>query len=124
MWKKEIGQVYEKIAAKYLEDKGYRVLYNNYNTRYGEIDLIAYKDSMYIFCEVKYRKDDSHGLPVEFVTESKQNKLSMAAMFFIMNNQIVESYRFDVIGILGINADNIVHIESAFETKKYMSNFE
>ncbi len=124
MWKKEIGYVYEKIAARYLEDKGYKVLDTNYNTRYGEIDLIAYKDSIYVFCEVKYRKDDSHGLPIEFVTDRKQDKLSRAAMFFIMHNQIVESYRFDVIGILGADGDQIVHIENAFKSKKYMSNFE
>ncbi len=123
MLKREIGLTYEKMAARYLESKGYRILQYNYNTRYGEIDLVAYKDCVYVFCEVKYRKDDSHGLPIEFVTENKQDKLSKAAMLFIMHNQIVEQYRFDVIGILGSNDNEIVHVENAFKSKKYMSNF-
>ncbi len=117
---RRVGDKYEFVATKFLEKKGYKILFNNYYTRYGEIDIIAYKDDVYIFCEVKYRSDDIYGVPAEFVNKSKQQKIVKSAMDFIMRNSIVERYRFDIIGILG---NEITHIEDAFTADKSISNF-
>jgi putative endonuclease len=51
--KKEIGSLGEGIACNYLENKGYKVIERNYLKKFGEIDIIAQKDGVYYFVEVK-----------------------------------------------------------------------
>ena len=57
MNKREKGTVYENMAASYLEEKGYQILEKNFYSHFGEIDLIAKKEEVIIFVEVKYRKN-------------------------------------------------------------------
>jgi putative endonuclease len=52
MNKKEIGKEGENIAAKYLQKNGIEILNRNYNTKYGEIDLIGIENKTIIFIEV------------------------------------------------------------------------
>ncbi len=116
-----IGQNYEHIASSYLSDKGYKILFNNYYTKFGEIDIIAYKKGLYVFCEVKYRKSDKYGKPYEYVTDLKKDRLSRTVMAFLSKNPVNDSdLRFDIISI---NGGEITHIKDAFEIKKYISNF-
>ncbi len=117
---KQIGDSYEDIAADFLREKGYKILKRNFHSRYGEIDIIAYKDGVYVFCEVKYRKNADYGLPAEFVTKKKQDKIAKTVAGYMMYNKFVEDYRFDIIGILG---DEINHIENAFIPSKRLMNF-
>ena len=63
--KRQRGSEYEELAAKYLISKGYRILERNYSDRAGEIDIIASKDGMLIFCEVKYRGGTGYGSALE-----------------------------------------------------------
>ena len=62
----ELGALGERLAAKYLEKKGYRILERNFRCRMGEIDLIALRGSDLVFTEVKLRKDASYGEAREF----------------------------------------------------------
>ncbi len=131
--KREIGSIYEGIAADFLEQKGYRILERNYQNRYGEIDLIAVwndcraetegrksEDLLYIpgtrvvFCEVKYRMHRGTGDPAEAVTAAKIRHICRVAVGFYMEYRLTEDFpcRFDVISILG-NGE-IRHIEDAF----------
>lgn len=50
---KEIGRVGEHIAALFLQKKGYKILKRNYSQKYAEIDIIASKDNIVSFVEVK-----------------------------------------------------------------------
>lgn len=113
--KRAVGTRYEAQAAAYLEGQGYEVVAKNYRTPYAEIDLILRKDSMWIFCEVKYRKDQRYGGPLEAVDDRKQNRISHAALHFYARNGYNQqmSCRFDVVAIYG--DDSICHIENAFE---------
>lgn len=114
MNKRSVGAYWEGRVTEYLRMQGYTILYRNYRTRYSEIDIIAQDRKELTFIEVKYRKDNSAGDPLEAVTYSKQNKIYNAARFFLKENGYdVEntSIRFDVIGILG---DKITHIKNAF----------
>ena len=77
----ELGALGERLAAKHLEGKGYRILERNFRCRMGEIDLIALRGSDLVFTEVKLRKDTTHGEAREFVTASKQRKLLMTAEY-------------------------------------------
>lgn len=52
---KELGRKGEALARRYYEKNGYTVLEMNYRTRMGEVDVIAQKGGLYVFCEVKAR---------------------------------------------------------------------
>ena len=50
---KSIGDIGENIACSYLEDKGFGILNRNYRRKWGELDIIAIKDKVLHFFEVK-----------------------------------------------------------------------
>ncbi len=54
MGSKELGKLGEDLAFRYLKKNGYKVLFRNYRTRRGEIDLIAKRRDVLVFVEVKY----------------------------------------------------------------------
>ncbi|MHB1118297.1 MAG: YraN family protein [Minisyncoccota bacterium] len=51
--KQVVGRIGEDIAGKYLENKGFVIIGRNYRKKYGEIDIIAQKDEIIHFIEVK-----------------------------------------------------------------------
>lgn len=112
--KRKTGYEYEAVAAEFLKIKGYRILTQNFYTKFGEIDLIAQDGEYLVFVEVKYRANGESGHPLEAVNTRKQQRIKKAAQFYLIRYGISVdvSCRFDVIGILG---EEIIHIENAFE---------
>ena len=107
------GSQYEQIAGEYLKLQGYEVLEYNFRCRFGEIDIVAKDGESLVFCEVKYRKNEETGNPLEAVTFAKQKKISQTAFYYVtIKNKESMTCRFDVIGILG---NEIQHIKNAFE---------
>lgn len=108
-----MGKNGEQLAAGYLTENGYFILKMNYNCRIGEIDIIATKNNVIIFVEVKYRNTDIYGYTIEAVGIHKQNKIRRVAQYFLISefNNTDIACRFDVIGIDG---DKLTHIENAF----------
>lgn len=51
--KREIGDLGEDIAVKFLKRKGYKIVERNYLRKWGEIDIIARKSNKWYFVEVK-----------------------------------------------------------------------
>ncbi len=86
----------EAQVASYLRKKGYRLLAHSYHCRFGEIDLIAQKGKMLCFVEVKTRSNLHYGLPREYVTAAKQEKLRKTAAFYLSEHQMDCPVRFDV----------------------------
>lgn len=112
MNKRQVGTEYEKLAAKYLQEQGYRIIACNYRCKVGEIDLVAQENNTYVFVEVKYRKDGRLGGPLEAVDYRKQNKIRMVCNWYLMEHHIMDApVRFDVVGILGTE---ITLIKNAF----------
>jgi putative endonuclease len=112
----EIGQKGEDIAKAYLEEKGYEILDENWCFKKAQVDLIAYKDKIIVFVEVKTRSSTAFGEPEDFVNSTQQRSLQKAAdeYLYIMNHQ--GEIRFDIISILFNSAGNytLKHIEDAF----------
>lgn len=104
------GKSGEKTAAKFLRKKGYNIAGTNYRCRFGEIDIIAEKDGVMVFVEVKARSSAKFGLGYEAVTADKQAKLIKTAQHYMAENGEAPA-RFDVISIDG---SEITHIENAF----------
>ena len=80
------GKRGEEKAAAYLRLKGYKILEKNYRVGQGEIDLIAQRGNRLVFVEVKTRRGNSQGSPLEAVTPHKVKRLSDAAAFYLAQN--------------------------------------
>ncbi len=92
------GRKYEKLAAKFLEDNGYRIIELNWQAGHKEIDIIAAKDKTVVFIEVKSSRTDEYGHPSERLDRRKQENLIMAAQKFINDKNLQGyDYRFDLI---------------------------
>ncbi|MCR5503520.1 MAG: YraN family protein [Lachnospiraceae bacterium] len=103
MNRRSVGEEKENLAIRYLSDLGCRILFHGFHTRQGEIDIIALEGDTLCFTEVKYRKDQSAGLPEEAVSFAKQRKICRCADSFLYLHPEYTGYniRFDVVGILG-----------------------
>jgi len=111
-----IGQQGEQMAANFLEDKGYTILERNYRFGKGEIDIIAEKDQMLIFVEVKTKKFGDFGDPINWVRRSKQLQIGRIARGFLFEREITDrDCRFDVITLNWQEGGfKINHLENAF----------
>jgi putative endonuclease len=112
----DLGRAGEALAKTHLENAGYEILDENWTHGKAEIDLIAYKDKVIIFTEVKTRTGTGFGMPEDFVDARKQKLLADAAdeYIYLMNHQ--GEVRFDIIAILFDRDKNYIlnHIEDAF----------
>lgn len=106
MNKRKIGSLGEDMAAEFLKSRGVKILERNYQNRFGEIDIIAREDDTLLFIEVKYRKNESFGYPLEAVDFKKRQNIKNMARFFLNENHYFNmNIRFDCIGIMGSNID-------------------
>lgn len=114
--KRKIGNIGEKYSEKFLKKSGYKVIATNYNTKYGEIDIIAENEKYIVFVEVKTRKENSLYAPVLAVTKQKQQRIMKTAYLYLKEYPTNKNIRFDIIEVIHNNkkAININHIQSAF----------
>ncbi|MBR6451178.1 MAG: YraN family protein [Lachnospiraceae bacterium] len=119
MNKRTVGGRYEEAAAEYLEKCGLTIVERNFRCRMGEIDLIALdKDPedggrIFVFIEVKYRRNAHAGSPWEAVGYAKRKTICRVAQFYRLRFGGLAGcrFRFDVISILG---DEITWFKNAF----------
>ncbi len=108
-----VGQQGEEIAANYLQQQGYQILDRNYHSRFGEVDLVAEKDDVVVFVEVKARTSVSFGLPEESVTAEKLAKIYDTAILWLQEHpEQPDDWRVDVIAIQmdkGLQPKDIQH---------------
>lgn len=113
-----LGRRGEQSAAKFLREKGYSILKQNYRCHHGEIDIIAKEGDTIVFVEVKTRSSKAFGGPAAAVNYRKQQQISKAAFTYLEEQQLndVDS-RFDVISILAEDDKQLEckHLPDAFE---------
>lgn len=113
-----LGDRGERLAARYLQKQGFRILQRGYRARVtrGEIDLIAREGDVLVFVEVKTRRQ---GRPAEAVSVEKQRRLTLAAFHFLKRYKLLEvKSRFDVVAIVWPEEDalpQVEHFRNAFE---------
>jgi putative endonuclease len=98
-YNQEFGKWGEAAAAEYLKDHGLIIVEKNWKCSYGEIDIIALKEQLWVFVEVKTRKDDKFGLPEGAITRKKKEHLIHASMAYIEEHQIRDDWRIDILSI-------------------------
>ena len=118
-WNNELGHIGEDMAADFLQQNGYCILDRNWrNKGRKEIDIIAIKDDVVVFVEVKTRRQGSLTTPLSAVDGRKQHRICQAADSYLKTYRIDSRYRFDIICIVYNNkASSVEHIEDAFRPR-------
>ena len=105
----------EQLAEKFLKQKGYRIRARGFRALGGEIDLIAVKNDILIFVEVKTATTPHFGQPEARVTPAKQAQIIKVAKAYLTQHPDHAAPRFDVIAIdLTQSRPVIRHYENAF----------
>lgn len=111
-----LGRAGEDLAADLYRRRGFVVLERNYRCSLGEIDLVARRARLLVFCEVKARRTDFFGSPAEAVGRAKQARLRrLAARWMSERRPGPVEVRFDVVAIVfGDSNTDVTHISGAF----------
>lgn len=110
-----LGRTGEDIASDYLIENGFSVISRNYHFGHGEIDIIAEKNNLIIFVEVKTRKSGGIGTPDQAVNRKKMQLLLRTADGFLSKNSqfSIHEKRMDVIAIIKTeNSFQLDHYEN------------
>lgn len=112
------GKITEQFAKQYLMQQGLTFVAQNIHCRQGEIDLVMQEGNIFVFIEVKYRKNSNFGGAIAAVSKTKQDKIKYSATFYLhkMNlNEYNTPCRFDVIALEGdINQPQVTWLQNAF----------
>lgn len=95
---RDIGNKGESLACSLLEKRGYHIIDRNVRGRYGEVDIVAKKDNIYHFIEVRLRTNVTFGTPVETVNAKKRLRLKKTIEYYCMIKN-VSRWQIDIIAI-------------------------
>lgn len=101
------GNVAEDRASAFLLENGYMIVDRNFYSRFGEIDIIAYKDEVLHFVEVKSALD--YELAVQNITKSKLSKIIRTGDVYLKKNALNVDYMYDAIIV---TPKDICHLEN------------
>ena len=115
--RRQVGADGEAAVARWYEAAGYAVIDRNWRVREGELDLVVQRAGTLVFCEVKTRRSNRFGLPVEAVTARKQQRLRLlAAQWLHAHGERVATIRFDVASVVpdGAGGWQVAVLDNAF----------
>lgn len=110
------GKWGEQKALYHLRQHHYEILETNWRHKRAEVDIIARKDGILVFIEVKTRTNLSFGEPHDFVDQLKEDLMVDAAAAYMEKICHHWEIRFDIISITIPNEHTykLRHIEDAF----------
>lgn len=113
---KVVGKEGEDKASLYLQNNNYKIIFRNWKTKFGEIDIIAQKDDLLVFVEVKTLPNGGIETLSRLVNKTKQKKILETTKCFLekyrqYSNSLI---RFDVIVVDMPGFHSVHHIENAF----------
>ena len=109
LYKKLLGRTGELKAEKYLKKKGYKILGKNLKNKFAEVDILAFKDKTYWFCEVKTRSGTEYGSPSLAVNYKKQEKYRSFANLYMATNGLEQDIGFLIVEIVGEDINLLVN---------------
>ena len=110
------GELGERIAARWLQHHGWRVVERRFRSGRRDLDLIMERQGVVAFVEVKARRGDRFGDPLESVHWRKRRELWRSACVWVdRHGKVGQTYRFDVVGVL-VAGDRVRvrHVPNAF----------
>ncbi len=106
------GAIGEQLARRYLEQKNYEIVEQNFRCSIGEIDIVARDAGFLVFVEVRTKRSRQFGTPEESITLTKQAKLIELAETYLQKREISnEDWRIDVVAVEIGPRDRIDRIE-------------
>ncbi len=110
-----LGRSGEDLAVAMYERQGFAVE-RNYRCAAGEMDVIACRGRLVVFCEVKTRRSDRFGLPLEAVDHRKQVRLRRIAATWLSERRPGRiEMRFDVVSVIvTAQGPQVTHLADAF----------
>ena len=105
------GRWGERVAAHFLEERGYRILEANYRCSEGEVDLVAEEGEHLVFVEVRTRTSRAFGLPEESITTAKGKRMVAVAESYLEAHQLFRPWRIDVVAIEAGAGGRLTRIE-------------
>lgn len=111
---RELGNHGEDLACKFLEKNGYKIIERNKSfSKFCEIDIIAQIKNTLVFVEVKTRKTNSFGFPLEAITKTKYSHIRQGALTYLgENSKKFSNFRIDAIGITLEPKVEIKHLQN------------
>lgn len=113
--RRKLGNKGEDLAAEFLKDLGYKVIDRQFNTRFGEIDLVAQDGHELVFVEVKMRTNLAFGHPEEAVHSEKLSRMARAGEMYLRKRNLESApYRYDVVAITWVEGQvpEVVHLKA------------
>ena len=116
-----MGKIGEEMARKYLEREGYKIIEQNYKTKYAEIDLVAEKPaklfgkSTLVFVEVRTKVGEHFGTPEDTINKAKLRKVLWNAKAYSAFAKWGGPERIDAICIVlrqDFSAERLTHHEN------------
>ncbi len=95
----ETGKQGEEMATAWLLGQGFTILHRNWKYSYFELDVIAEREGVLHFIEVKTRTTDMYGHPEEGVTAKKLERLMNAGEEFLNMYPVWERIQYDILSI-------------------------
>ena len=114
------GDAAEERASRHLAGSGFTIVERNFRARGGEIDIVARKEDVLVFVEVRSREVPGFEMPEKSVTSAKRRRIVAAARQYLSNvpTSSWREARFDVIAIEGSGeAAELRHYPAAFDAK-------
>lgn len=110
-----IGKIGEDIACEYLSKNNCEIIERNFNCRQGEIDIIAKDKNEMVFIEVKTRRNNKYGSPVDAITYYKQKHIIKSVQYYLYKEKLENTFvRIDVIEVYNKDEKYYVnHIKNA-----------
>ena len=98
--KQKVGNLGENLACRFLEERGFKIIERNYRKKWGELDIIAEKEGILHFVEVKsltWRP----GRQVEYLPEDnvrlwKKQRMSRAIRTYFLDRKISDETDFEI----------------------------
>lgn len=114
-----LGLAGERIASRYLEQRGYEIVDRNIRRQEGEIDLVALHGDTLVFVEVKLRTSRKMGAAVQAVSPAKGARLRLLAEAYSADHpELPSDLRIDLVAIeltVGGEVGQLNHVENAVE---------
>ncbi len=107
----EIGRQAEDAVAGLLRQHGFEILTRNWRTRVCEVDIIAKKNNVIYFIEVKYRTSPAQGDGFEYITSKKLKQMDFAARVWLQHSDSDNDWRLMAASVSGFDFEEIKLVE-------------
>ncbi len=96
----QTGNTGEAMALQYFTERGYIPLHQNWRHSHWEVDIIAHRNNVLHFIEVKTRRSKNFGLPEDGANKKKIRNLVNAAEEYLYQYPEWKRIQFDILSIL------------------------